>query len=191
MRDQYKVLAEKYNQVTESLYSSGPSTDYSSNKTVNETIVITKQIIDKLYNANSYDEVVDAAKDVSTFLLKHAGKIVPRETPGKPFSSYGGPAVFQSALDLFDILINKNIKEKTAESLTKPLTTLYSECYKMGVLIANEQAKNTSRVHSIPWVSHSGSEEDVKRALKNWLDIKVAAPMLQKGSEEAGVNLDI
>jgi hypothetical protein len=194
MRNQYKVLSEKYTRVietvnSESVWSDGPSTDYRTNKTVNEIIKFSKEIIDILYSANTFEELEEAAKRAGNFLFTHSGKIVPRETPGKPFSSYGGPAHFQSALDLLDILTHREITQKTSELSNKYLKNLYGEFYKRSTKFANEQAKG--RDLSIGWVPFSGEEEDVKRALKNWIDIRDAAPVIRQASDDAQVNLDI
>jgi hypothetical protein len=195
MRNQYKVLSEKYTRVietvnSESVWSDGPSTDYRTNKTVNEIIKFSKEIIDILYSANTFEELEEAAKRAGNFLFTHSGKIVPRETPGKPFSSYGGPAHFQSALDLLDILTHREIAQRTSDLSNKYLKNLYGEFYKRSANFAHAQAKGVTSL-PIGWVPFSGEEEDVKRALKKWIDIRDAAPVIRQASDDARVNLDI
>ena len=119
MRDQYKVLAEKYNQVTESLFSKAEQ-DYNTNPVVKEIKAIAKKYAEVFYNANSVEELVQTEKEKAQIIEKYRARLVPLEGLGLSSDIAG------SALDLFYELVEKNIEDLTGSNLTIGKTYLGS-----------------------------------------------------------------
>ena len=197
MRDQYKVLAEKYNQVTESLFSKAEQ-DYNTNPVVKEIKAIAKKYAEVFYNANSVEELVETEKEKAQIIEKYRARLVPLK--GSSSDTAG------SALDLFYELVEKNIEELTGSKLTigktylgaprnKEETTKTPADYLLKVMqkcifyiLADERGYVGNKI-AAPYLRDA--DKIFEQSIMDWKKIKQSAATLRKGSEEAGVNLDI
>jgi len=199
MRAQYKVLAEKYNQVAESLsYFSKAEQDYNTNPVVKEIKTIAKKYAEVFYNANSVEELVQTEKEKAQIIEKYRARLVPLE--GSSSDTAG------SALDLFYELVEKNIEELTGSNLTigktylgsprnKEETTKTPADYLLKVMqkcifyiLADEREYVGNKI-AAPYLRDA--DKIFEQSIMDWKKIKQSAATLRKGSEEAGVNLDI
>ena len=162
MRNQYKILSEKYSLVNESQV--GPVRD----------------LLDDLLQADTFEEFVNIIQTNPLFIY------MVKERPNENINN---------TLRIGETLF----KHPYIESLP-PSKYGYPGDGIFYRIVKNmlEYAQKDSLRKLYPHLGYSPSEEyllDVQLAWKNWWEyyepIKKAAEQMQKGSEEAGINLDI
>jgi hypothetical protein len=201
MRDQYRVLSEKYsNEILESnLFGKDYESDYSKNKDVKIIQDFADYFAKSIYNAETIQDILVAAQLRRKYEAKYHNKIVP--LPG------GNDGV---GIDLLRLLINDSIEELTgsniedfssAKNIYDPNLTL-ADCLYAITLYAEQYAKDVYYAKhygpspNIKTKTYTGkpsisTEEALQHLLNVWKRMRQAAKDLQKGSEEAEVNLDI
>jgi hypothetical protein len=198
MRNQYKVLSEKYNQVSE---ETGAEREFNTNSTVKMVKDRAKKYVEAFYNADSNNiaDLLQAQKENDKFIDKFRGYLVPLEKPQKRGD-------LGAAIDLLYEFIDRNIEDLTNSKITfntdyttsprneggPPVTPadhikiMMRNCIFYGLALARGYLGDKI---AVPYLRDA--DKILIKSIKNWLNLKQAATSLQQGSDTANVKLDI
>ena len=198
MRNQYKVLSEKYNQVSE---MTGAEREFNTNSTVKMVKDRAKKYVEAFYNADSNNiaNLLQAQKENDKFIDKFRGYLVPLKKPQNKGD-------LGAAIDLLYEFIDRNIEDLTNSKITfntdytgsprnewgSPVTPadhikiMMRNCIFYGLALARGYIGDKIIA---PYLRDA--DKIFEQSIMDWKKIKQSAATLRKGSEKAGVNLDI
>jgi hypothetical protein len=198
MRNQYKILSEKYNQVSE---MAGAEREFNTNSTVKMVKDRAKKYVEAFYNADSNNiaNLLQAQKENDKFIDKFRGYLVPLEKPENKGD-------IGTVIDLLYELIDRNIEDLTNSKITFNTDYMGSPRNEWGppsapadyikIMMRNcifyrlalERGYLGDKI-AVPYLRDA--DKILIKSVKDWLNLKQAAASMQQGSDIANVNLDI
>ena len=198
MRNQYKILSEKYNQVSE---MAGAEREFNTNSTVKMVKDRAKKYVEAFYNADSNNiaNLLQAQKENDKFIDKFRGYLVPLEKPENKGD-------IGTVIDLLYELIDRNIEDLTNSKITFNTDYMGSPRNEWGppsapadyikIMMRNcifyrlalERGYLGDKI-AVPYLRDA--DKILIKSVKDWLNLKQAAASMQQGSDTANVNLDI